>query len=356
MTPAGVEELVSRGDHRVLIERDAGIGSGISNDEYTAVGAEIVSSAADVYGQADLIIKVKEPTSDEISLMKRGQILMTYLHLAASPELTNALVDLEIIGIAYETIQLPTGALPCLTPMSEVAGKMAVQIGGQFLEKIHGGRGVLLGGVPGVPPAEVVVIGGGMVGMQAARVALGMGAHVTVIDVNPDRLRFLEEVLHGSLMTIMSNRFNIERAVGYADLLIGAVLLPGAKAPTLVTEEMIQQMKPGSVVIDVAVDQGGCIETVDRATTHSNPTYEKHGVIHYAVPNIPGAVPRTSTYALTNATLPYITQIAGKGYREAALSNDALAKGFNVCRGKVVHESVARAHGLEYTSLSEVLT
>jgi len=239
--------------------------------------------------------------------------------------------------------------------MSEVAGRMAVQIGAQYLEKVNGGRGVLLGGVPGVPPAEVVIIGAGTVGTNAARVALGMGAHVTIIDINVDRLRFLEEVLHGNLLTVVSNRYNIERAVRYADLLIGSVLVPGAKAPTLVTEEMVASMKRGAVIIDVAVDQGGCIETVDRATTHSDPIYVKHGVVHYAVPNMPGAVPRTSTYALTNATLPYIVEVANRGYREAARQNPALAKGFNLCLGRAVHPGVADALGWEYTPLTEVL-
>lgn len=355
MTPAGVEELVKRFGHRVLVQRGAGEGSGITDAEYASAGAEIVPDAAEVYSRAQLIVKVKEPLPAEYGHLREGQIVMTYLHLAAVPELTRLLVERGVVAIAYETIQKPDGSLPCLIPMSEVAGRMSVQIGAQHLEKAKGGRGVLLGGVPGVPPAEVVIIGAGTVGANAARVALGMGAHVTLIDINADRLRYLEDVLHGKLLTVMSNRLNIERAVGYADLLIGAVLVPGAKAPTLVTEEMVKKMKPGAVIVDVAVDQGGCIETVDRTTTHSSPTYVKHGVVHYAVPNMPGAVPRTSTYALTNATLPYILEVANRGYRDAARVNPALAKGFNVCHGRVVHRQVAMAHGLEYTPLEEVL-
>lgn len=355
MTPAGVEELVKRYSHQVLVQKSAGEGSGIADDVYAAAGAEIVSEAAEVYARAELIVKVKEPLPAEYEYLREGHIVMTFLHLAAFPELTRFLADRGVIGIAYETIQRADGSLPCLMPMSEVAGRMSVQIGAQHLEKVKGGRGVLLGGVPGVPPAEVVIIGAGTVGANAARVALGMGAHVSLIDINAERLRHLEDVLHGKLMTVMSNRFNIERAVGYADLLIGAVLVPGAKAPTLVTEDMVKKMKPGSVIIDVAVDQGGCIETIDRATSHTSPTYVKHGVVHYAVPNMPGAVPRTSTYALTNATLPYVLEVANRGYREAARSNPALAKGFNVCHGRVVHRQVAAAHGLEYTPLEEVL-
>ncbi|MBO2521073.1 MAG: alanine dehydrogenase [Firmicutes bacterium] len=355
MTPAGVEELVRRHGHRVLVERGAGEGSGIPDEEYAACGAEIVESAEEVYARAELIVKVKEPLPSEYPFLREGQVLMTFLHLAPEPELTRTLLQRGVIGIAYETIQRPGGSLPCLMPMSEVAGRMAVQVGAKFLEKAMGGRGVLLGGVPGVPPAEVVIVGAGTVGASAAKIALGMGAHVTLIDINGDRLRYLAEVLHGNLITVMSNRYNIERAVRYADLLIGAVLVPGAKAPILVTDEMVQQMKPGSVIIDVAVDQGGCIETVDRATTHSHPTYVKHGVVHYAVPNMPGAVPRTSTLALTNATLPYVVEVANLGPAEAARRNPALAHGVNVWRGHVVHRAVAEAHSLPYTPLDEVL-
>ena len=354
MTPAGVEELTKRG-HAVLVEAGAGLGSGIEDEEYRIAGATLIPDHKRLFDEADMIVKVKEPLPEEYSLFRRGQILMTYLHLAPLPELTRALVEGGVVAIAYETIQLPGGALPCLTPMSEVAGRMSVQIGAQFLEKVHGGRGVLLGGVPGVPPAEVVIVGAGTVGTEAAKMALGLGAQVTLIDINLDRLRYLETVLRGNVITVMSNRYNVDRAVRYADLLIGAVLVPGARAPRIVTEEMVQKMKPGSVIVDVAVDQGGCIETVDRATTHSNPTYVKHGVVHYAVPNMPGAVPRTSTYALANATLPYILKVAELGYREAARRDPALAKGFNVCNGRVVHEAVAKAHGMAYTPLEEAL-
>ncbi|MED0756170.1 alanine dehydrogenase [Aneurinibacillus thermoaerophilus] len=279
----------------------------------------------------------------------------TYLHLAAEPELTQALIDNEVIAIAYETIQLDNGTLPLLTPMSEVAGRMSIQIGAQFLEKSKGGKGVLLGGVPGVAPAEVVIIGGGVVGTNAAKMAIGLGANVTLLDINPARLRQLDDQFQGRLKTLISNNYNIAEAVMKADLLVGAVLIPGARAPRLVTEEMVKTMQPGSVIVDVAVDQGGSIETIDRTTTHSNPTYEKHGVLHYAVANMPGAVARTSTIALTNVTTPYGLQIAGKGYKQAALDNKPLAKGFNVIDGKITYKAVADAHGYEYYSIDSVL-
>lgn len=354
MTPAGVEEL-TRAGHTVVIQKGAGVGSGIADDDYAAAGAALVDGAADVFERADMIVKVKEPVGDEVSWLRPGQIVFTYLHLAAAPELTRALVEQRVTAIAYETIQAPDGELPLLSPMSEVAGRMAVQIGARLLEKISGGRGVLLGGVPGVPPADVVIIGAGMVGASAARVTLGMGANVTLIDINTRRLRYLQEALHGNLITVMSNRFNIERSVKYADLVIGAVLLPGARAPVLVTEEMVRQMKPGSVIIDVAVDQGGCVETVDRVTTHDNPTYVKHGVVHYAVPNIPGAVPRTSTMALTNATLPYVLKLANQGFVDAVRADAALAKGVNCYQGHVTHRGVAETHGMPHVDLAQLL-
>ncbi|HEX6970657.1 MAG TPA: alanine dehydrogenase [Limnochordia bacterium] len=353
LTPAGAEELIKAG-HRVLVEAGAGEGSGIDDGAYQSAGATIVPDHADVFGAADMILKVKEPLPSEFPLLREGQILFAYLHLAASRQVTEALISRRVVGIAYETIQLPSGALPLLIPMSEVAGRMAVQVGAQFLERVHGGRGVLLGGVPGVPPAEVVIIGAGTVGTNAAKIALGMGAHVTILDKNAERLRYLSDVLHGNLITVMSNRAHVERAVRYADLVIGAVLIPGAKAPHLVTADMVAAMKPGSVVIDVAVDQGGCIETVDRATTHSRPTYVKHDVIHYAVANIPGAVPRTSTLALTNVTLPFVLEIANKGWAAAARANPALAQGVNVCGGRVVYRAVAEAHGLSAVPLADV--
>lgn len=354
IVPAGVEELVVRG-HRVLVEAGAGLGSGIEDSEYRARGAEIVPDAAAVYGEADIVLKVKEPLPQEFELLRPGQVLFTYLHLAAFPDVTRALVERRVVGVAYETIQLPGGELPLLVPMSEIAGRMAVQVGAQLLEKVHGGRGVLLSGVPGVPPANVVILGGGTAGINAAYIALGMGAQVTILDINPQRLRYLERALQGNRITVMSNRYNIERAVAYADLLIGAVLIPGARAPRLVTEAMVRSMKPGSVIVDVSIDQGGCVETVDRPTTHGNPSYVKHGVVHYAVANMPGGVPRTSTYALTNATLPYVIELAGKGWREAARQRADLAQGINTAEGHVTHRAVAEAHGAPWVPVEELL-
>lgn len=354
ITAAGVEAL-TRAGHSVVIENNAGLGSGIANDDYVQAGAQILASAADVFAAADMIMKVKEPQPQEYGFFKEGQILFTYLHLAPEPELTQALLEKKVVGIAYETIQLDNGSLPLLTPMSEVAGRMAVQIGAQFLEKHEGGKGVLLGGVPGVPPAQVVIIGGGIVGTNSAKMALGMGARVTVLDKSADRLRYLDDVFGGRLVTVMSNSYNIAQAVKNADLLIGAVLVPGARAPHLVSEDMVRTMQPGSVIVDVAIDQGGSIETIDRVTTHQNPVYEKHGVIHYAVANIPGAVARTSTYALTNVTLPYALELANKGYVEAVRSNRALALGVNVCCGKLTYQAVAEALNLEYSPLTDVL-
>lgn len=354
LTPAGAAELVQAG-HRVLIETGAGAGSGMHDEEYAAAGATIVPTPEDVFAEAEMILKVKEPVEQEFDLFRPGQILFTYLHLAAHPKVTEMLLERQVTGIAYETIQEPNGALPLLTPMSEVAGRMSVQVGAQFLEEIYGGRGVLLGGVPGVPPAEVVILGAGTVGTNAARIALGLGAHVTLMDKRIERLRYLEDVLRGNLMTVVANQQAIDRAVRYADLVIGAVLVPGARAPKLVTEEMVRGMKPGSVIVDVAVDQGGCVETVDRATTHDDPVYVKHGVIHYAVSNMPGAVPRTSTRALTNATLPYVVAIASKGLRRAMSDDPVLAKGLNVMAGQITHPAVAEAHQMTYTPVAEVL-
>jgi len=354
ITPAGVEALVSAG-HKVVIENNAGLGSGITNEEYEKAGAEILPTPAEVFAAADMIMKVKEPLPPEYPLFKEGQILFTYLHLAPESELTRALMEKKVIGIAYETIQLPNGSLPLLTPMSEVAGRMAVQIGARFLEKPQGGRGMLLGGVPGVPPAEVVIIGGGVVGTNAAKMAMGMGAHVTILDKSADRLKYLDDVFFGRITTVMSNNYNIAEAVKKADLLIGAVLIPGARAPKLVTEEMVKTMKPGSVIVDVAIDQGGSIETIDRVTTHQDPVYEKHGVVHYAVANMPGAVPRTSTFALTNVTLPYALALANKGWERAVREDRALALGVNVLDGKVTYKAVADSLGLPYTPLEEIL-
>ena len=338
LTPGGAKALVKSG-HEVFIQKTAGEGSSFSDQEYQDAGATLLDSAKEVFDTAEMIIKVKEPLKEEIQLLKKEHILFTYLHLAASVELTEALVEKGLVGIAYETIQLPNGSLPLLTPMSEIAGRMAVQIGAQYLEKRNGGRGILLGGIPGVPPAEVVIIGGGVTGTQAAKVALGMGANVTILDTNLDRLRYLEDILSGRLQTLASNPETVERSATNADLLIGAVLIPGAKAPTLVTKDVISKMNKGSVVVDISVDQGGCIETI-HATTHSDPVYLVDGVIHYGVANIPGAVPRSSTVGLTNATFPYILQVANKGYKKAMEDNKDLEKGLNVENGKIVHPAV----------------
>ena len=354
ITPAGVQALVRAG-HRVVVERGAGEGSGFPDGDFQAAGADISTSAADVYARADMVLKVKEPLPAEYGYFRPGQVLFTYLHLAADRDLTLALTQREVVGLAYETVQLADGSLPLLTPMSEVAGRMSVQIGAHFLEKRQGGRGVLLGGVPGVPPADVVIVGGGTVGINAAKMALGMGARVTVLDINADRLRYLDDVFRGQLTTLMSNSYNIGQAAARADLLVGAVLIPGARAPHLVTEEMVRAMKPGAVIVDVAIDQGGSVATMDRVTTHSDPTFLKHGVVHYSVANIPGAVPRTSTLALTNVTLPYALRLANKGWKKAVSSDPALAKGVNVCGGHVTYEAVAMAHSLPYRPLSEML-
>ncbi|UFJ39776.1 alanine dehydrogenase [Brevibacillus humidisoli] len=353
ITPAGVTALVQNG-HEVRIETNAGLGSGFTDLDYQAVGATIVPDAADAWN-VDMVMKVKEPLPSEYRFFREEQILFTYLHLAPEPELTRALMEKKVVAIAYETIQLDNGALPLLTPMSEVAGRMAVQIGAQFLEKQYGGKGVLLGGVPGVQKGEVVVVGGGIVGTNAAKMAVGLGANVTILDISADRLRQLDDLFQGRAQTLMSNSFNIANAVQKADLVVGAVLIPGARAPRLVTEEMVKSMTPGSVIVDVAIDQGGSIETIDRITTHDNPTYVKHGVIHYAVANMPGAVARTSTLALTNVTVPYALQLANKGYQAAIRDNRVLAKGVNVIGGKVSYRAVAEAHGLPYVPIEDIL-
>ncbi|MHB1420413.1 MAG: alanine dehydrogenase [Bacillota bacterium] len=354
LTPAGVKALCIDG-HRVIIEAGAGMGSGIEDQEFRAAGAELLDNAGSVYSQAEMVIKVKEPLRQEYAFLRPGMIMFAYLHLAADFALTRELRDKKVVAIAYETIQAVDRSLPLLMPMSEVAGRMAVQVGAQFLEQPNGGRGVLLSGVPGVPPANVVIIGAGTVGTNAAKIAVGMGAYVTVLDVDAGRLRHLDDLFGGRVQTVMSNQFNLHRAACYADLLIGAVLIPGAKAPHLITEEMVKEMRTGSVIVDVAVDQGGCVETVDHATTHKEPTYVKYGVIHYAVANIPGAVPRTATFALTNTTLPYILEIAHKGYRRAIVENPALAKGVNTLEGRITYEAVSRAWDQEYTPLAQVL-
>lgn len=354
LTPAGVETL-TRAGHSVLVEAGAGCGSGFSDESYQQAGGKIVRDKSQLFADAEMIMKVKEPLPVEYDLFHEGQILFTYLHLAPEPELAKALLAQKVIGIAYETIEGPNRSLPLLTPMSEVAGRMAVQIGAQFLEKPHGGKGILLGGVPGVEPAQVVIVGGGTVGTNAAKIAVGMGARVTIIDKSGDRLNYLDDLFGGRVVTIMSNSYNIACWARKADLLIGAVLLPGAKAPKLVSEEMVKTMSSGSVIVDVAIDQGGSVATIDRVTTHSEPTYVKHGVVHYAVANMPGAVARTSTFALTNATIDYALAIANKGYRQAILDNPGLAKGVNVLGGKITYQAVADSLNLPFTPLTAAL-
>lgn len=353
MTPAGVVNLAMHG-HDVVIQTEAGTGSGFTDADYQAAGAQIVQSAEEAWSQ-EMVMKVKEPTPEEYGYFREGMILFTYLHLAPEPELTKAMLEAKVTGIAYETVQLPNNSLPLLTPMSEVAGKMSTQIGAQFLEKIHGGGGILLGGIPGVSRGKVAIIGGGVAGTNAAKVAIGMGANVTILDLNPDRLRQLDDLFGTDVQTMISNPMNIAESVKEADLVVGAVLIPGAKAPKLVTEEMIQSMKPGSVVIDIAIDQGGIFETSDRITTHDNPTYMKHGVVHYAVANMPGAVPRTSTIGLTNVTVPFAVQIANKGFEKAILENEALKKGVNTFNGFVTYKAVADDQGEEYRSIDELI-
>ncbi|GAB6554723.1 alanine dehydrogenase [Bacillus mobilis] len=353
MTPAGAVHLVQNG-HEVFVQKGAGIGSGFTDEEYVQAGAKLVETAEEAWNQ-DMVMKVKEPVASEYGYFHEGLILFTYLHLAPEPELTKALIDNKVVSIAYETVQLDNRSLPLLAPMSEVAGRMSAQIGAQFLEKNKGGKGILLAGVPGVKRGKVTIIGGGQAGTNAAKIAVGLGADVTIIDLSAERLRQLDDIFGNQVKTLMSNPYNIAEAVKESDLVIGAVLIPGAKAPKLVTEEMIQSMEPGSVVVDIAIDQGGIFETTDRITTHDNPTYEKHGVVHYAVANMPGAVPRTSTLALTNVTVPYAVQIANKGYKDACLSNTALLKGINTLDGYVTFEAVAEAHGLQYADAKELL-
>ena len=353
LTPGGVHALVSAG-HRLLIEAHAGDGSGFPDAEFRAAGATLLPTPADVWSSADLLLKVKEPLPSEFPFLRPNLLLFTYLHLAAEPALTRTLLQQRVAAVAYETVELPDGSLPLLTPMSEVAGKMSIQVAAYYLEKTHGGRGKLLGGVPGVRPADVVILGGGTVGTAAAQVALGMGADVTILDVHIDRLRYLAQVLPGRLTTLFSNPYNIAEAVKFADVLVGAVLIKGAKAPRLVTREMVRTMTPGSVIVDVAIDQGGSVETI-HPTTHSDPTYLVDGVIHYGVTNMPGAVPRTSTYALSNATLPYVRALADQGLAAAVRADPALARGVNVLAGHITYPAVAQAFGLPYAKLSELI-
>ena len=352
VTPAGVSELVREG-HLVFVETNAGDGSGFSNQEYKEAGASIVDNASEIWS-CEMVYKVKEPLADEYNYFRDDLLLFTYLHLAAEGPLTNALMESKTTSIAYETVQL-NDTLPLLTPMSEVAGRMAVQVGARFLEKPQGGQGVLLGGVPGVEPACVVIIGGGVVGINSAKMAVGLGAKVTIIDISPERLRYLDDVFNGRVQLIMSNSFNIAKEVEKADLLIGGVLIPGKKAPHLVSEGMVKTMKKGSVIVDVAIDQGGCIETIDRVTYHNNPVYERHGVVHYSVGNMPGAVARTSTLALTNVTLPYAIQLANKGWKKACKEDSALALGLNTHAGKITCKGVSEAFGYEFVPPEKVI-
>jgi len=346
MIPQGVDALVAHG-HRVLVERGAGEGSGFSDEEYREAGATLVQREEDVWAEAEMVVKVKEPLEPEIPLMRPGQILFTYLHLAADRGLTLKLMERRIVAIGYETVQAQDGSLPLLRPMSEIAGRASVLAGGMCLEARYGGRGVLLCGASGVPPAKVVILGAGVVGTNACKVALGIGARVSILDVHPERLSYLHDITQGHIATFISNRMTIGEEIAGADLVIGAVLIPGAHAPKLVTRQMLKRMRPGSAVVDISVDQGGCFETT-RPTTHENPTYIEEGIVHYCVTNIPGAFPRTSTFALTNATFPYILQIADKGYRRAMNANEALRKGLNLIDGMVACEAVAEGFGLAF--------
>lgn len=354
LTPAGVEALTTEG-HTVYIENNAGLESGFANEEYISAGAKILNSAKEIYSISDFIVKVKEPIESEFSLLKNGQTLFTYLHLAADEVLTKVLMDKNITSIAYETVQKDDRSLPLLIPMSEVAGRMSVQIGARLLEKPNGGKGILIGGTPGTVPAKVVVVGAGTVGINAARMAMGLGADVTIMDINLKRLSEIDYTYHSKIKTLASNSMNLKAAISSADLVISTILIPGAKAPKIITEEMVKSMSKGSVIVDVAIDQGGSVETVDKATTHENPTFEKYGVIHYSVANIPGAVARTSTMALTNATTPYAKAIASMGAVNAINMCSDLARGVNTINGKLVNKAVAEALDMEYTSLELAL-
>ncbi|HZK71800.1 MAG TPA: alanine dehydrogenase [Clostridia bacterium] len=349
ITSAGVHVLTKAG-HKVIIEETAGLGSGISDSEYLSAGAEIVKDNKEVFERAQTIVKVKEPIPSEYELFKEGQTLFTYLHLAPNPSLTDALLKSKVTGIAYETVQLQDSSLPLLIPMSEVAGRMSIQVGANLLQKYYGGAGILLGGVSGVLPAEVLIIGGGIVGMNAAKIALGFGARVIIMDINKSKLIFIDNIFSGRVSTLIYNEYNVAEMIKRSDLVIGAVLIAGAKAPKTVTEEMVKTMKKGSVIVDVAIDQGGSIETIDRVTTHDNPSYEKHGVIHYSVANMPGAVPRTSTYALTGVVLPYLLQIANKGAINAMLDDEALLCGLNTFNGSVTYKAVAENLKLDFVA------
>ncbi len=353
LTPAGVNALTGAG-HEVYVQKTAGDGSGFADEQYANAGGKLLETADDVWQTGDMIVKVKEPVAPEYPRMRENQLLFTYLHLAPEFELTKQMMERKVIGVAYETITDKKGTLPLLTPMSEVAGRMSVQVGATYLEKMNGGRGILLGGVPGVSAGRVVIIGGGVVGTEAAKMAIGLGAHVTIIDRNLDRLRQLDDIFLSKVQTLASSRYAIEEAISHADLVIGAVLVVGAAAPKLVTREMLKLIPNGAVLVDVAVDQGGCFETT-HATTHSNPTYYEEGVLHYCVANMPGAVPRTSTFALTNATLPYALDLANKGFEKAIAEDEGLKEGVNTYAGKLTYEAVAASQNLEYTPLDSLL-
>jgi alanine dehydrogenase len=353
LTPAGVNALVNAG-HEVFVQKTAGEGSGFADDDYVKAGGQLLETADEVWQTGDMIVKVKEPVAPEYPRMRENQLLFTYLHLAPEFELTKQLLERKVTGVAYETITDKRGRLPLLTPMSEVAGRMAVQVGATYLEKMNGGRGILLGGVPGVMAARVVIIGGGVVGTEAAKMAVGLGAHVTIIDKSLDRLRELDDIFLSKVQTLASSRYAIHEAISHADLVIGGVLIPGAAAPKLVTRDMLKDIPNGAVLVDVAVDQGGCFETT-HATTHSNPTYYEEGVLHYCVANMPGAVPRTSTFALTNATLPYALDLANKGFERAISEDEGLKEGVNTYAGKLTYEAVATSQNLEYTPLDSIL-
>lgn len=353
LTPAGVKTLSDVG-HTVLVEKGAGDGSGISDDEYRGAAGQIVDSVDDLWARAEMIVKVKEPVGPEYGRMRDGQLLFTYLHLAPLPDLTQVMLDRKVTGIAYETITNEEGHLPLLTPMSEVAGRMAVQVGAHYLQKPQGGRGVLMGGVPGVLPAKVAIVGGGVVGINSIKMAVGLGAHVVVLDKNLDRLRYLDDIFGSRIKTLVSNPYTVQEAIAHADLVIGAVLIPGASAPKLVTREMLKTMHKGAVIVDVAVDQGGCIETT-RPTTHSDPTFYVEDVLHYCVANMPGAVPRTSTFALTNATLPYALKLANKGFVAAIRSDPGLREGVNTFNGEITYQAVAESQGLDYQPIMDLI-
>ncbi|WP_201558470.1 alanine dehydrogenase [Psychrobacter sp. 72-O-c] len=354
LPPNGVSALVDNG-HDVYVETDAGIGSQFTDEDYKNAGATIVDSAAKAW-DVELVIKVKEPQAEEYQYFRENLTLFTYLHLAAEPKLAKALVNSKVTGIAYETVQLADNSLPLLTPMSEIAGRMSTQVGAQFLQSFYGGKGILLGGIPGVKKGKVTIIGGGISGTEAAKIAIGLGADVIILDLDPKRLKQLSELFGNDVQTLMSTKVNIAKSVAESDLVIGAVLIPGAAAPKLVTEAMIESMNDGGVVVDIAIDQGGLFETTDRITTHDNPTYIKHGIIHYAVANIPGAVPRTATLALSNVTLPYVLALAKKGFKQACIDNPAFAKGVNTTQGHVTYKAVAEALDYDYKELSSLIS